>query len=99
MPRPVGVAVTTLAGHTSELWSVAFLPDGTRVAPASANRSVRLWDAATGVAVATLAGRTREVSRLDHKRRRAAMTMRSTDLVRTTVTCHPGAGRCRAAPT
>lgn len=47
-----------LVGHTGAVRSVAWSPDGTLVASASADRTVRLWDASTGQAVRTLAGHT-----------------------------------------
>jgi WD40 repeat protein len=37
-----------LAGHTGGLWSVAVHPDGTEVATASIDGTVRRWDVATG---------------------------------------------------
>jgi hypothetical protein len=45
-----------LSGHGQPVWSVAFSPDGKLVATGSADRSVRLWDAATLQPVARLLG-------------------------------------------
>ncbi|MGH3800835.1 MAG: WD40 repeat domain-containing protein, partial [Pseudonocardiaceae bacterium] len=45
---------STLQGHTSGVWGVAFSPDGTQLATASADGTARLWDPATGTWHATL---------------------------------------------
>jgi WD40 repeat protein/serine/threonine protein kinase len=54
--------VRTFAGHTSWVLSVVFSPDGTRLASASHDRTVRLWDAASGRALLVLSGHGDEIS-------------------------------------
>jgi WD40 repeat protein len=51
-----------LEGHTSAVKSVAFSPDGRQVVSGSYDRTVRLWDAATGTALQTLESHTDAVT-------------------------------------
>jgi serine/threonine protein kinase len=57
----------TLKGHTAPkggravVGSVAFSPDGSRLASGSADRTIKIWDTASGREVLTLTGHTHEV--------------------------------------
>jgi WD40 repeat protein len=50
--------VQTLRGHTASTHGIAFSPDGQRLASASADRTVKLWEVATGKVLRTLQGQT-----------------------------------------
>ena len=47
-----------LSGHTGDVSSAAFSPDGSRVVTATLDHTARLWDAKTGAPLATLSGHT-----------------------------------------
>jgi WD40 repeat protein/serine/threonine protein kinase len=51
-----GRRVFTLGNHTSKVAAVAFNPDGTRIATASFDFTVKLWETETGQEVCTLRG-------------------------------------------
>jgi WD40 repeat protein len=53
-----GKIVHTLTGHSADIVSLAFSPDGRRLATASYDRTVKLWDMQTGKDVFTLLGHT-----------------------------------------
>jgi WD40 repeat protein len=45
-----------LSGHEGSVFSAEFSPDGTRIVTASADKTARIWDAATGKEIAVLRG-------------------------------------------
>ncbi|KAF2229457.1 hypothetical protein EV356DRAFT_475377 [Viridothelium virens] len=59
--RDWGSLLQTLEGHTGWVISVAFSPQGDRLASASDDETVRLWDANTGRPLQTLKGHTGSV--------------------------------------
>ncbi len=56
-PAPV-----VLRGHADSVSSVVFSPDGQRLASGSSDKTIRLWDAATGTELRTLTGHADSVS-------------------------------------
>jgi WD40 repeat protein len=52
----------TLEGHSSEVSSVAFSHDSTRLASASYDNTVKVWDVSSGACLQTLEGHSSEVS-------------------------------------
>ena len=53
-----GKIVHTLTGHSADVVSLAFSPDGRQLATASYDKTVKLWDMRTGQDVFTLLGHT-----------------------------------------
>jgi WD40 repeat protein len=53
---PVPISTANLTGHADKVGEIVWSPDGRRVATASDDKTVRIWDAATGKTLHTLTG-------------------------------------------
>jgi WD40 repeat protein/serine/threonine protein kinase len=62
-PRTMGT-LSTLTQHTGRVTGVTFSPDSKLLATCSMDRTIKLWEAATGTLQATLAGHTAGVNAL-----------------------------------
>ena len=61
-PEPTRV----LTGHTDDVWSVAYSPDGQTIASGSRDDTIRIWDANTGEHLQTLQGDTDWVNSVEY---------------------------------
>jgi serine/threonine protein kinase len=57
-------ALRTLEGHTSNVFALAYSPDGKTLASGSVDNTVKLWNASTGAVIRTLEGHTDSVRAL-----------------------------------
>jgi WD40 repeat protein len=60
-PQSRSACLMTLVGHTEVVFACAFSRSGNRIVSASADKTLKLWDAKTGAELATLAGHTYDV--------------------------------------
>jgi len=51
-----GKKLMTLSGHDKAIWALSYSPDGTRIASAGLDKTVRIWNANTGSEIRTLRG-------------------------------------------
>jgi len=54
------VCQSTLRGHTDLVWSVCFSPDGTKIVSGSSDKTVLIWDAASGEQLCSLKGHSKD---------------------------------------
>ncbi len=61
-PAQSAALVRTFSGHTDDVTACAFSPDGKRIVSGSRDRTLRLWDTASGKEIATLKGHAEAVT-------------------------------------
>ncbi|MDE0313890.1 MAG: hypothetical protein OXM61_03230, partial [Candidatus Poribacteria bacterium] len=57
-----GQELDLYTGHTAEVLSISFSPDGTTIVSGSDDKTIRLWDTNTGEHIRTLSGHTNSVN-------------------------------------
>ncbi len=61
-PIPDGTLFVTYRGHTNAVFSVAWSPDGTRIASGGADNTAQIWQATNGGTLVTYTGHTAHVN-------------------------------------
>ena len=56
-----GTVLRTLEGHSADVWSIKFSPDGTLLASGSGDKTIKLWRVADGALQRTLTGHSSQV--------------------------------------
>merc|ERR1719231_690948 len=74
-----GKVLHTLSGHTDQIDSVAYSPDGAHVASGSDDNTIRIWDAATGKCLHTLSGHKQMVNSVAYSKDGAHLASGSSD--------------------
>lgn len=80
-----------LQGHTEAVKSLAFSPDGQQLASSSDDKTVMIWDVATGKPVVTLSGHTEKVFGVAW--RADGVQIASASMDRSVILWHPDASR------
>ncbi|MHC4970919.1 MAG: protein kinase domain-containing protein [Planctomycetota bacterium] len=74
-------SLRTLLAHQDKVTAVAFSPDGTRIASGSEDKSLRIWDSATGEELFALPGLSDSVTALAFSPRGDRVAAASTDML------------------
>ncbi|XRB09285.1 EF-hand domain-containing protein [Pycnococcus provasolii] len=71
--------LNNMQGHNSYVWSASFSRDGARIVSASADKTIRVWDATTGACLSVLEGHDDDVRSASFSRDGARIVSASAD--------------------
>jgi len=56
-----GICIKTMKGHTLNIWSIKFTPDGSKIISGSFDKTIKIWNVATGELIRTISGHTEAI--------------------------------------